>query len=103
MNLFYFTLYALLTVMLTMYFDLISQRYYGICLVGTVLSGISWFGTFFTYESPIWLLRSGKCEQAKEVLTKISDFNGVNCDCEIRAIISDFTKSGTARKDPTNP
>jgi hypothetical protein len=68
---------------MTLFFDKISQHYEYVLLLGICITAVGYFGTFFSYESPIWLIRAGRLEEAKKILKKISDVNGVDCDREI--------------------
>lgn len=51
-------------IIITFYFDVISQHYIYICTLGALLTTVAYFGTFWTPESPIWLLKSGRTLEA---------------------------------------
>jgi hypothetical protein len=88
MNTLYFTFYASITLIMTLYFDLVGKNYLAIGILAFVLTSIGYLGTLYTLESPIWLLKGGKVREARTVLQKISAFNGVNCDKEIETLCS---------------
>jgi MFS family permease len=62
---------------MTIYFGWIDKHYFWYCMIGF------WFATFtvcvgllFIPESPLWLLKVGRFDQAKLAIKKIVKFNG---------------------------
>jgi len=74
---------------MTIYFGWINKHYFWYCMIGF------WFATFclsvgliFIPESPLWLLKVGRFEQAKLVIKKIVKFNGFDATEQIESIDS---------------
>lgn len=53
---------------LTFYFEFISNEYFYIVSVGWIMTALSCILSFFIHESPIWLLKSGKEKIPRAIL-----------------------------------
>jgi len=63
---------------MTIYFGWISKHYFWYCLIGFGYSIVCVFVTLiFIPESPLWLLKVGRIEQAKSVILRIARTNGI--------------------------
>jgi len=75
---------GLTSLFMTIYFGWINKHYFYYCMIGF------WFATFtllvgliFIPESPLWLLKVGRFEQAKLTIKKIVKFNGFDATDQI--------------------
>jgi hypothetical protein len=63
---------------ITIYFGYIDKHYFWISMVGFWFSFICVIGVIsFVTESPVWLLRTGDYEKAKQIILRIVRFNGI--------------------------
>jgi len=78
----YCLLYAAVYLVLTFYFQIISNRYQWIMLFGTCLLICGLIVGLVLVESPAWLLNIGKIEEGKTAIRKICKMNGAEGLCE---------------------
>lgn len=78
----YCFIYASVVLILTFYFQVISNRYEWIMLVGLIQLLISVTLAFFIVESPIWDIKKGRIYQAQVSCRAISRINNVLSQAE---------------------
>ena len=61
---------------LTIYFDFISNKSFWILSIGGIFTLLSFILSFVISESPLWLLKVGRVDEAKSALEKMDKFNG---------------------------
>lgn len=64
------------TVLSTIYFGLISKKWFPFLFLGYIVQWISMIGTYFLPESPVWLVSTQQYEEADIVFEKIASWNG---------------------------
>lgn len=72
---------------MTIYFGWIDKHYFWYCMIGVVFAAFALsVSSVFIPESPVWLLRVGRVEQAKVAIKKIAKVNGIDAADEIDSI-----------------
>ena len=70
-----------------LYFDFVNKHYMYIAGVAGVACSISWILVLtFADESPLWLLKMGRIDQAKTIIQKMMRINGVDASIEIHKL-----------------
>jgi hypothetical protein len=86
-NLILWVLYCTTPIMMSFYFQFISQWYTWVVLFGLAGCSICFLGTLVSFETPIWLIKAGKVGEGIKVLKKINSFNGLNEEKEIDLVV----------------
>ena len=79
---------VMIYVLAIIYFWKISTHWFWFCLFGLVFQSVSVILMFWVPESPRFLITSGKYDEARKSLTKISKFNGAEFEWDITEFLN---------------
>jgi hypothetical protein len=72
-----------------LYFDFVNKHYIYIAAVAGVACTISWILVLtFADESPLWLLKMGRVDEAKVIIYKMMRINNDDANIEIEKLDS---------------
>ena len=73
--------------LITLYFDYINNHYIYVVCVGLAMTAVSSVLSFvWLVESPLWQLKMGRVQSAKQTLFRMMQMNGVACADEIERV-----------------